>query len=166
MSKISKAIFLFSAVAMIAFVAAKASWNDVATISDSNFTTGKLDITTDPTTALFNVAAAFPGWSQTREVTVTNSGTVAFNYVIADEKISGDDILWQSSALHLKIGTTDGGSDVYDGTLKDLTMGSPRTLAATESETLYLTLSLDNSAPNTLQEKTLAVAFHFNATQP
>lgn len=167
MLKIAKSLIVIVAVASLAVGATSAAWTDSTVVAGNSFTTGYMDITTSPASALFTATNMYPGWSETQTLTVNNSGTVPLNYDIAASMSSGDAALYGASAFKLKIGTTSGAGDVYDGTVSGLTgLSLVRNIVAAGNEVLYFTVSLDSSAGNALQSLSTVVAFTFNATQP
>lgn len=167
MQKITKSILVIVFVAVLAVGATSAAWSDTEVNPNNYFETGTLNLTINPTTAMFNATGIYPGWSQTQQLAVTNAGTVPLNYDIVASNSAGDATLYNSAAFKLDIGTTSGGTDVYSGTVAGLTtLGSVRALASGASETLYFTVKLDATAPNGLQGTNTTVDFTFNATQP
>lgn len=167
MLKITKSLVTILAVATIAVGATSAAWTDSATVADNAFTTGYMDITTAPSSALFTATYIYPGWSEEQVLNVINSGTVPLNYDIAASKAAGDDALYTSEYFLLKIGTVSGGSSVYNGTVSGLSgLAGVRNLIAGANENLYFTVSLASGAGNGLQNKTATVNFTFTATQP
>ena len=166
MKRIARSLLIIAAVAALAVGATSAVWTDSATVPDNAFTTGTLDISTDPTSAMFTADDIYPGWSETQSLIVSNDGTIPLKYDIAASKSAGDDALYTSSKFLLKIGTTSGAGDIYNGTVSGLSnLSSMRTLAASANETIYFTVSLDSTAGNDLQNLSATVTFTFSATQ-
>ncbi len=125
----------------------------------------------DPDTAgiqdspFFNLSNFIAGNSTTKQVFIHNGGTLPLVYNGSVVKTDGDDNLFNSFLL--KIGTTSGGSELYDGIMgsfSGFTAGS-RGLASSGGENLFFTISLPNDAGETIQNKTLKVNFVFSATQ-
>ena len=167
MLRIAKSLLTIVAVAAIATSATSAGWTDSTTVPDNSFTTGFMDISTLPTSALFTATNIYPGWSEEQVLTVINSGSVPLNYDIVASQSAGDAALYTSDKFLLKIGTISGGNDVYDGTVSGLIgLLSVRNLAAGNSENLYVTVSLDSGAGNGLQSLSAVVLLTLNATQP
>jgi hypothetical protein len=115
--KLLKSSLVIFGTIIIAVIATKATWNDVAASNNNVFQTGTLDISVIPNAEIFDTSLypIYPGWTQTAPLTVINSGTVPLDYDITAVKSSGDDELFSSDKLLLKIGTTDGGNEIYGG---------------------------------------------------
>lgn len=162
--KVLKSLFVIGTVIFIASQATKAAWTDAQTVSKNVFETGTLDLSTIPTTALFDTSTApiYPGWSETKSITVSNSGTDPLTYTISAIKYSGDEELFNSPYFKLKIGTTEGGSEVYNGRMDSIVM-TGREIAIVSSEILYFTASLDIDANDTLKNKKATINFIFSA---
>ncbi len=167
MLRIAKSLLTIVVVAAIAAGVTSAAWTDSTTVPDNTFTTGYMDISTSPTSALFTASNIYPGWSEEQVLTVINSGTVPLNYDMAASMSAGDAALYGSPDFEVIIGTISGGSDVYSGTVAGLLgLLSVRNLAAGASEDLYVTVSLDSGAGNGLQSLSTTVLLTLNATQP
>lgn len=130
-----------------------------------------LHVDSDPDTAgmqntpIFNLSDFKAGDSTTKQFFLHNGGTLGLNYNGTVAKTDGSDNLFNS--LTLKVGTTNGGDELYNGTMNSFTgfIGGSRNLSADAGENLYFTVSLPNDAGEALQNKTLMVNFVFSATQ-
>lgn len=144
-----------------------------ATNPGNTFTTGTVILNADSepetpgnqTTALFNVDNMAPGISKTQELVMRNDGTLDLTYDGSVSQTGGDANLY--NALNLKIGTTSGAGDVYDGMLSSFGgfTGGERMLSAGSNESLFFTVGLPADAGDDLQGKTIEVEFTFDATQ-
>lgn len=117
------------------------------------------------TGSLFNLSDVKAGYTLTKQIFMKNGGTLGLSYNGSVVKTAGDDVLF--SGLMLKIGTTNGGEDLFSGPMNGFTgfITGGRLLTANSGETLYFTVLLPNDAGESLQGKTLSVNFIFNATQ-
>jgi hypothetical protein len=164
MSKIIKRLLIIVGLLLIMLSATYAVWTDQAILGNNDFATGSLQISTTPATALFTAANIFPGWSETKSLSVNNDGSAPLNYTFLTTKSGTSTVLYNSDFFHLKVGTTSGAGDLYDGPVRSGSFITPRSLALGSSETLYVTVSLANDAGNDLQNKTATVNFVFDAT--
>lgn len=130
-----------------------------------------LHVDSDPQTSgiqgtpLFNLSDIKAGDSITKQFFIHNGGTLGLNYNGSAVKTDGDDNLFNS--LLLKVGTTNGGDELYNGIMSSFSgfVGGGRNLSADAGENLYFTVSLPGDAGEAIQNKTLTVNFVFNATQ-
>jgi hypothetical protein len=97
---------------------------------DNAFTTGSVDISTDPVPAFLTIGLNMaPGDSVTAPLTVNNDGTLDLRYAMTTVA-DNDDLLGLAAALTLEIrdeGTNctlfDGTEEIYTGTLADGAIG-------------------------------------------
>jgi hypothetical protein len=151
----------------------------LATFTDSDasggsFTTGTIDIATNPST-LFTVASAMPGDSGSAALTVNNNGSGQLRYVLTSSSTNADTKgLRDQLTLSVKAGACPGaGAALYSGTLNgaafgDITAGNQagdRTLNAAASEQLCFAWSLPLATGNTFQGATTTATFTFTAEQ-
>lgn len=117
------------------------------------------------TTPIFNLSDFNAGDSITKQLFMHNGGTLPLSYNGSIVKTDGDDNLFNSFLL--KIGTTNGGSELYDGTMSGFASfaGGARSLIPSSGENLYFTVSLPGDAGEAVQNKTLSVNFVFSAVQ-
>ncbi|MBI5452745.1 hypothetical protein HY945_04750, partial [Candidatus Gottesmanbacteria bacterium] len=107
------------------------------------------------TTPIFNFSDFKAGDSITKQVFIHNGGTLPLVYNGSVAKTDGDDNLFNSFLL--KVGTTSGGSELYNGIMSGFsgfTAGS-RGLISDGGENLFFTISLPGDAGETVQSKTL-----------
>jgi spore coat-associated protein N len=136
-----------------------AYFTDTAANTNNVFTTGTIDIATDPASGTFNVTNMCPGDAITKNITVQNLGSLDLDYNIKASQASGDASLYD--VLDLKI--TKGADVLYEGKLASLSI-TKRTLATLTNEDLTFTVSMD-SALTGPQGATATVTFDFNAVQ-
>ena len=147
-----------------------------STTSTWSFTTGTIDISTNPT-VFTTLSAMMPGDTNTQALTVTNGGTADLRYAmstVATNALGGQ--------IQLTIKTQDGGGGcaAFTGTsvlaattlngaaIGSSTQGSQagdRTLAAGASEVLCFRVSLALSTGNAYQGVSSAATFTFDAEQ-
>ena len=166
-------------------IAGLAVFTDQQNVDANAFSTGNVDISTAPTTALVALSAMAPGDSVTNPIVVTNAGSLALRYAITSVATNADS-LGLKDALTLTIKTIDvttpgtpcndfDGTQLYTGDL-DSTAGAlvgsnaqgaqagDRTLAASANETLCFRVSLALSATSPQSAATTAT-FTFDAEQ-
>lgn len=172
-----------------------ALFTDTQSVGANTFTTGTVDISTTPTTALLTASAMAPGNKDEDTLTVNNAGSLQLRYAIQRSADNTDSKALRDS-LRLRIGVrgglgcdfpyynTDGSTTVvvddtvlYEGlgfpgtatnTVGDITQGNQagdRTLNASASEVLCFSVVLPTSAGNTLQNATTTATFDFVAEQ-
>lgn len=101
------AVLAFAAAAFI--VASLAVFSDSETVDNNDFTTGTIDLTTNPTTAAFTVAPMAPGDIEFSTITVGNNGTLDLRYSLRSETASGSQPL--ADALVLAVSVVPAGVD-------------------------------------------------------
>jgi spore coat-associated protein N len=170
---------------VIAF-GSNAVFTDTATVAANTFTTGTIDISTSPSSAVVTFSAMAPGDSITQPLVVSNAGTMALRYSIAATATNADSKgLKDQLALTVKTVdvTTPGtpcdnfdGTQLYTGDLDGTTgalvgssaqgaQGGDRSMAASSSETLCVRVDLPLSTGNGLQGATTTATFTFDAEQ-
>lgn len=161
----------------------QAVWSDSQDVGSNTFSSGSVDLSAAPTSAIVSLSNMAPGDSVTDDVVVTNAGTVQLRYAVSETISSGSSTL--ASGLTLDIKTIDvttpgtpcddfDGTSLYGGTLAagnkvgDPTQGSQsgdRTLNASANETLCFRVQLPSNAANSLQSLTVTASFSFAAEQ-
>lgn len=163
-----------------------AIFTDSASVGSNTFSTGTVDISTSPTTALVSFSGMAPGDSTTQSLSVSNAGTLALRYAISSSATNADTKALKDQ-LTLTIKTIDATlpatpCDDFDGTqlytgdtdstagklVGDSTQGAQagdRALSASASETLCFRVELPSSTGNTFQDATTTVTFTFDAEQ-
>ncbi len=183
----SAVLLAFVLIAAAAFrTGSLAVFTDSADVTANTFTTGTVDISTNPATALVTYSAMAPGDTTTQSLVVTNAGTLALRYAVTASATNADTLDLRSQ-LTLVIKTIDvttpvsacndfDGTQLYSGDL-DGTAGvifgavaqgadaGDRPLAAAATETLCFRVSLPLATGNAFQGSTTTATFTFNAEQ-
>ena len=167
-------------------MAGLAVFTDSQAVDANTFSTGNVDISTAPTTALVTFSSMAPGDTVTNGIVVTNAGGLALRYAITSAATNAD-ALALKDALALTIKTIDvttpgtpcddfDGTQLYTGDLDDgaggVLVGSnaqgaqagDRTLAAAASETLCFRVALALGATGPQNAATTGT-FTFDAEQ-
>lgn len=165
---------------------ALAVFTDSAAVGANSFTTGTVDISTSPTSALVTFSGMAPGDTTTQSLSVSNAGTLQLRYALSatatntDAKALKDQLVLTIKTIDVT--TPAAPCDNFDGTQlytgdADSTAGKlvgdslqgaqtgDRTLAASASETLCFRVSLPSASGNTFQNATTTATFTFDAEQ-
>jgi hypothetical protein len=158
----------------------QAVWTDSQAVTGNTFSTGSVDISTSPTSALVTFSSMVPGDTVTAPLTVSNAGTLELRYAMSTG-ISGSTVLSDGLELQIKSGvttcTTAGygadGTSLYNSTVTVGAIGSAaqggqagdRTLNASTSEILCFQVRLPSSAGTGLQGLSTTATFTFAAEQ-
>ncbi|HJX62098.1 MAG TPA: TasA family protein [Dehalococcoidia bacterium] len=153
-------------------------------VPSNTFSTGTLDLSTNPTSALVTFSGMAPNDAVTNPITVTNSGSLQLRYAVTST--TTEDTLAAQLDLTIKTGVTtctnagfdtDGtviygpgnlGSAAGTDVIGDPTQGADtgdRTLNASANETLCFNVELPSSTNNTYQGLTTTATFDFQAEQ-
>ena len=181
-----------TALVLAAFVAvfslsALALFTDTASVPGNTFTTGTVDISTSPTSALVTFSGMAPGDSVVNPVTVTNAGTLQLRYAVTSTTTENtlaaqlDTTIWDeneegdgnttcnaSAPGAVLYGPADLGSTAGVNVIGNPAQGSQsgdRTLAGSASEVLCFLVSLPSSTANSFQGLTTTATFAFQAEQ-
>ncbi len=180
---------LATIVVMAAFVglislSVLALFTDTASVPGNTFTTGTVDISTSPTSALVTFSGMAPGDQVTNPITVTNAGTLQLRYAVTST--TTENTLAGQLDLTVKSGVTTctnagfgaSGTVIYaTGDLGNTTavniIGNPaqgsqagdRTLNAAANEALCFNVGLPSSTGNAYQGLTTTATFAFEAEQ-
>jgi len=172
--------------ALVAFLSLSvmALFTDTASVPANLFTTGTVDISTSPTTALVTFSGMAPGDQVTAPVTVNNAGTLQLRYAVTST--TTEDTLAGQLDLTIKSGVTTctNAGFAADGTVVYATgdlgstagvnvignpaqggQGGDRTLNASASEVLCVNVSLPSSTGNTYQGLSTTATLAFQAEQ-
>jgi predicted ribosomally synthesized peptide with SipW-like signal peptide len=161
-----------------------ALFTDTASVGSNTFTTGTVDISTSPATALVTFTAMAPGDEVTAPITVTNGGTMQFRYALTgtttENVLAGElDMTIRSGVTTCNNASWDAtGTVVYaTGDLGNTTainlIGNPtqgadagdRVLAAAANEVLCFNVYFPLAATNASQGLTSTGTFAFIAEQ-
>lgn len=170
---------LASAILMAGGIASTlALFTDSETVDGNAFSTGSIDLTLAPVTAVLTASALMPGDSVNGTLVVTNSGTAQLRYAMSTvaSNLDGLGLAGQLSLTIRELGTSCAvfdGTVVHAGPLGTAAFGSPaagaqagdRTLAAGVSETLCLRATLPLLTGNAFQNAATTATFTFDAEQ-
>lgn len=184
MKKLVATGVILAVFATVLTVSVQALFTDTASVPANAFTSGTLDISTSPTTALVTFTTMAPGDEVTNPVTVSNDGNLDLRYAISST--TTENVLAAELDLTIKTGVTtctNAGFDT-DGTViygpADLgnttpidVVGDPaqgaqagdRALTASTNETLCFNVELPIAATNASQGLTSTATFDFQAEQ-
>ena len=184
--KILASLGVVSAFTAFAVMSTTALFTDSQAVNGNTFTTGTVDISTVPTTALVTFSSMAPGDSITDDIVVTNAGSLQLRYAITSTA-TNTDAKGLKDQLTMVVKTIDvttpatpcdnfDGTQLYSGDVDgttgaivgDTTAGSQagdRTLAASASETLCFRVSLPSTSGDAFQNATTTATFTFSAEQ-
>ena len=160
-----------------------ALYTDTEAVGSNVFTVGTLDLSTSPTSALFNAPAMAPGDEVAASLNVSNDGSLDLRYAV--ESSTTEDVLAAQLTLTIRSGVTTcdttnwdaDGTQIYSGILGstsvetiigDKTQGADtgdRTLSAGNNEDLCFHVELPLTAPDASQGVTTTATFTFYAEQ-
>jgi predicted ribosomally synthesized peptide with SipW-like signal peptide len=184
LSRILVVLLLVGVVGASLGVASNAIFTDSQDVDANVFSTGTVDISTNPTTALVTYSDMAPGDEVTNPITVTNAGSLELRYAVTST--TTEDTLAAQLDLTIKTGVTtctnagfdtdgsviygpgDLGSTTGTDVIGDPTQGAQagdRTLAASANEDLCFNVELPSSTGNTYQGLTTTATFAFAAEQ-
>ena len=176
-------IMALSLVSVGSFVVA-AIFTDVATVPDNTFSTGDLDISTSPTSALLSLTNMDAGDVVTAPLTVSNDGSLELRYAGVSE--TTENVLAAEMHLTIKVGVTsctDAGFDlsgtvIYGPGPLGSTVGAPlfgdpsqgldagdRVLAGGTNEVLCFHAHFPSDAGDAFAGLSTTATFRFNAEQ-
>ncbi|MGI9601054.1 MAG: TasA family protein [Acidimicrobiales bacterium] len=164
-------------------VVSLAVFTDNESVTNNTFSTGTIDLTATPATAVVTMPAMVPGDQITAPLTIGTAGTLALRYAMTST--STEDTLASSLVFTVKSGVatcTDagfGGSGTVEYTgvlgstattpvLGNVAQGNQagdRTLGAGTNEVLCLNVSLPLATTNASQGQTTTATFTFAAEQ-
>ncbi len=183
--KLAATIVILALLVGLLTMSALAVFTDSQAVAANTFSTGTIDISTSPASALVTFSAMMPGDQVTAPITVTNAGAGSFRYAITST--TTENVLAGQLDLTIKTGVTTctnggfgtDGTVIYGGATFDLgnttginVVGNPaqgaqagdRTLAS-GNEVLCFNVSLPLSTGNTFQNLTSTATFNFQAEQ-
>ena len=184
LKKLVATLLVISAVASFAAFGSFAIFTDTQSVPNNTFTTGTVDISTNPTTALVTFSGMAPGDQVTNPITVSNAGTLQLRYAVTST--TTENVLAGQLDLTIKTGVTTctNGGFVTDGTViygpGDLgsvagtnvignpaqgNQGGDRTLNASANEVLCFNVQLPASTGNTYEGLTTTATLSFQAEQ-
>ena len=191
LKKLLASLLVVSVLASLAVLGSFAVFTDSETVDSNTFSTGSVDISTSPTTALVTFSDMAPGDQVTNPITVTNDGSLELRYAVTST--TTEDVLAAQLDLTIKTGVTTctnagfdtDGAVIYDsgtGLAGDLgsaaginVIGDPTqgadagdsTLPATgaDNEDLCFNVELPLSTGDAFQGLTTTATFNFQAEQ-
>lgn len=177
---ITSGLVLSAAGGALVVTATGALFTDSAVVSANSFTTGTLDVSASPASAVFNISNMAPGDVQYAPLTISNDGSLEMRYALSstttENTLAGQlDMtintgVTSCDASGFSSGTTVYGAGDLGSTSGVKLIGDPatgaqtgdRTLAASASETLcfkvILPLATGNSFQGTTTTATLTAA--------
>jgi hypothetical protein len=187
LKKIAASLLVTGVLTGFATFGALSVFTDTASVPSNTFTTGSVDISTSPASALITYSGMAPGDKVTQPLTVSNNGSLQFRYAVTSLATNSDSKgLRAQLDLRIKSGVTtctnagfdtdgtllygpaDLGSDPATNVIGDPAQGAQsgdRTLAASGSEVLCFQATLPLSTGNAYQNATTTATFSFEAEQ-
>jgi hypothetical protein len=177
--KIAATLAIVGVLAGFGAFGALSIFTSTADVISNAFTTGTVDISTSPDTALVTYSNMAPGDSTIQPLTVTNGGTLALRYAMTTSA-DNDDSKGLRDQLVLTIKTktanpcsTFDGTQLYTGALSGGAIGDPtqgaqggdRPLAASANEVLCFKVELPSDTDDDYQGATTTATFTFDAEQ-
>jgi spore coat-associated protein N len=185
--KLAATVVVLLAFAALVSVGTLALFTDSQAVGGNAFTTGNVDISTAPTSALVTFSNMAPGDTVTDDIVVTNGGSLALRYAIsssatnADSKGLKDQLVLTVNTIDKTLPATPcddfDGDQLYTGDLDDGAGGKlvgdaasgfqagDRNLAASRNETLCFRVNLPTTTGNAFQNATTTATFTFDAEQ-
>ena len=183
----SVAVGLLLVLTLLSSAAGVWAWfNDSADAGSNAFTTGTIDIGTNPTTAALTLAGMAPGAAVTQLMTVQNAGSLQLRYAVtasatdADGKALKDQLVLtvrrkdsttpnvpcdNFDGTQLYTGDLDGTGGVIFGDVAQGAQTGDRSVDAGSDDKLCFRVSLPLAAGNGVQSATTTATFTFTAEQ-
>jgi hypothetical protein len=185
MSRILLVLLVTGVVAASLGVASNAIWTDSQNVDANVFSTGTIDISTNPTTALVTFTGMAPGDKVTNPITVNNAGSLQLRYAVTST--TTENTLAAQLDMTIKTGVTTctnggfggsgtaiyGAADLGSTTPGTKVIGDPaqgaqagdRTLNGGANEVLCFQVELPSGTGNSFQGQTTTATFAFAAEQ-
>lgn len=184
LKRILATLVVVSAVASFAVFGSFAIFTDTQSVPNNAFSTGTVDISTNPITALVTFSGMAPGDEVTNPITVTNAGSLVLRYAVTST--TTENVLAAQLDLTIKTGVVtctnagfgasgtviygpgDLGSTAGTNVIGDPAPGAQagdRTLAGSANETLCFNVKLPSSTGNSFQGLNTTATFAFQAEQ-
>jgi hypothetical protein len=187
LKRILATLAVVSILASFAVFGSFAIFTDTQSVPNNTFSTGTVDISTNPTTGLVTFSGMAPGDQVTNPITVNNAGTLQLRYAVtSNTPIEAFPALAAQLDLTIKSGVTtctnagfgvdgvviygpgDLGSFAGINVIGNPTQGAQagdRTLNAGANETLCFNVQLPLSTSNSYQNRSVTATFNFQAEQ-
>lgn len=167
------AVAALTALALVFFMISSvtsAAWTDTTRNDDNSWATGTVSLTDDDLgAAMFTVTDMVPGDEVDNSITVTNGSSVPLDVRLYGENLTATVFELENLAeyLNVTIGTTEGGDEVYTGTLAGFAathaaFGSGTAvinMAAAGTQTYYVWVQLDPATPDSFQGASAGIDF-------
>lgn len=182
--KLAATVVVLALLVSVLTVGVLAVFTDTQSVASNTFSTGTIDISTSPTSALISFSNMLPGDQVTAPITVSNAGSNELRYAVTST--TTENVLAAQLDLTIKTGVTTctnagfgvDGTAVYGAgdlgsTAGVNAIGNPaqgaqagdRTLASSGSEVLCFNAVLPLSTGNAYQNLTTTATFAFQAEQ-
>jgi hypothetical protein len=184
LKKLLATLVVVSAIASFAVFGSFAIFTDTQSVPNNTFSTGTVDISTNPTTALVTFSGMAPGDQVTNPITVSNAGSLELRYAVTST--TTENVLAAQLDLTIKTGVTTctnagfgaSGTVIYGpgdvgSTTGTNVIGNPaqgpdtgdRTLSGSSNEILCFNVKLPLSTGNSYQSLTTTATLAFQAEQ-
>ena len=184
LKRILATLGVVSLLASLGIFGAFAVFTDTQSVTDNTFSTGSVDLSTNPTTALVTLSDMAPGDEVTNPITVSNAGSLELRYAVTST--TTENVLAAQLDLTIKTGVTTctnggfgaSGTVIYGpGDLGSVAgtnvIGNPaqgpdtgdRTLSGSSNEILCFNVKLPLSTGNSYQSLTTTATLAFQAEQ-
>lgn len=182
--KLAATIVVLALLVGLLTVSALAVFTDSQSVAANTFSTGTVDISSSPASALVTFSSMLPGDQVTAPITVTNAGTADLRYAITST--TTENVLAAQLDLTIKSGVTTctnagfsaSGTVVYGpadlgavaganivGNPAQGSQAGDRSLIASANEVLCFNVTLPLSTGNTYQNLSSTATFSFQAEQ-
>lgn len=182
--KLAATVVVLALLVSVLTVGVLAVFTDTQSVASNTFSTGTIDISTSPTTALISFSNMLPGDQVTAPITVSNDGSDTLRYAVTST--TTENVLAAQLDLTIKTGVTtctnagfgtdgtaiygaaDLGSTTGVNVIGNPTQGAQagdRPLATSGSEVLCFNAVLPLSTGNAYQNLTTTATFAFQAEQ-
>ncbi len=129
-------------------------------VPDNVIRAGTVAVSASPTSEAISMENLAPGESQSRVLSVTNTGSLPVDVSVTEAKRAGITAFY--NALHCSVSV--GNGSVYDGTLAGM-QTAPVRLGPGESAELEFAITIPADAPNSLSGDYVRVTLYVDAAQ-
>lgn len=176
-------LLLITAIGTLGVAATGAIFTDTESVSANAFSTGTLDLSASPSSAVVSLSGMAPGDEVVAPLEIANDGSLELRYAVESE--TTENFLASQLEMKIKTGVTDcnesgfnaDGTVVYSGILGSVggtnVIGNPaqgsdsgdRVLAAASSEKLCIKVELPGGTGNSYQGQSTSATFTVYAEQ-